>query len=213
VSAELLPCPFCGRVPKLEESRDTGPGIWLRPQPWPAQKRIAQIRCCNTLIYRSIDVRENNEERAREFARELATGEWNHRAPVPAAAPEPLQDWKLVPVKLTEAMRATLTTMLTDCHTLDESYSDLLTAAQHPSEAKNAGGLTHWEEGVLMAASVLIGCHDQPSMAANILNELGVRTANCSGMDEFDKANLQKIEGERFGIALRGLAAAPVGGA
>jgi hypothetical protein len=48
-------------------------------------------------------------------------------------------------------------------------------------------------------------------MAANILSELGVRTADCSGMDEFDKENLRKIEGERFGIALRGLAAAPVG--
>lgn len=63
-----------------------------------------------------------------------------------------------------------------------------------------------WQEGVLMAASIVIACHDMPVIAATILSELGATTADCSDMDEFDKASLRKVQGELSGaVALRGL--------
>ena len=61
-----------------------------------------------------------------------------------------------------------------------------------------------FNEGVLDAASILVATHDQPTMAATILREAGLQDADCSSMDEFDKVNLRKIQGEN-GIALRGL--------
>lgn len=81
---KLLPCPFCGRAPKLEQTRDTGPGIWLRPKPWPAQNMVCSIRCCNTFIYRSATVFQGDEDKARAWAFELASGDWNQRAPTVA---------------------------------------------------------------------------------------------------------------------------------
>ena len=65
--------------------------------------------------------------------------------------------------------------------------------------------MNQWEQGVLMAASVLIACHDQPTMAADVLHELGLSNADCSDLDDFDKENLRKAQGERGKIKLRGL--------
>lgn len=63
-----------------------------------------------------------------------------------------------------------------------------------------------FEQGVLMAASVLVSLHDQPGMAADIVNEFGLREADCSKLDDFDKQNLRKIQGLKHGsIKLRGL--------
>lgn len=87
------------------------------------------------------------------------------------------------------------------------------------AEAFNAGAalsvkaetaVNLWEQGVLMAAAIVIACHDMPVVAGAIIGELGLSTADCSSMDEFDKAALRKVQGERSGtIALRGLDAAP----
>jgi len=41
-------------------------------------------------------------------------------------------------------------------------------------------------------------------MAATIIREAGLGQADCSGLDDFDKNHLRKIQGES-GIALRGL--------
>lgn len=58
-----------------------------------------------------------------------------------------------------------------------------------------------------MAVSVLMATHDQPTMAANVLQELGLIKADCSELDEFDKENLRKVQ-QQSGcrLALRGLA-------
>lgn len=63
-----------------------------------------------------------------------------------------------------------------------------------------------WEQGVLMAASVLISTHDQIVAAADVVCQLGLREADCSELDDFDKQNLRKIQGDLSGaIKLRGL--------
>lgn len=46
--------------------------------------------------------------------------------PQPVAVPE---GWKLVPIRLPQAMNDVLTEMLTNCRTVEESYATLLTAA------------------------------------------------------------------------------------
>ena len=61
-----------------------------------------------------------------------------------------------------------------------------------------------FNEGVLYAASVLIATHDVPTMAATIIREAGLGQADCSGLDDFDKNHLRKIQGES-GIAQIGL--------
>jgi len=59
-----------------------------------------------------------------------------------------------------------------------------------------------------MAASVLVATHDQPGMAADIIKELGLNDADCSDLDDFDKANLEKVNGQRGAWPrLRGLTA------
>lgn len=57
--------------------------------------------------------------------------------------------------------------------------------------------MDEWEKGVLMAASMLVAAHDQPGMAADVINELGLSNADCSCLDEYDKVNLRKINRER----------------
>lgn len=66
-------------------------------------------------------------------------------------------------------------------------------------------GMDQWEQGVLMAAAILVAAHDQPGMAADVLHELGLGRADCSAMDEFDKQYLRKINGQRANVKLRGL--------
>lgn len=70
--------------------------------------------------------------------------------------------------------------------------------------SKSTAKLDPWSEGVLMAASVLVATHDQPTEAATILKELGLADADCSQLDDFDKESLRKVIHER-GITLRGL--------
>lgn len=75
-----------------------------------------------------------------------------------------------------------------------------------PVEAQGLVPLTEQEQGAMLAISVLIALHDQPGMAADVLVELGLHAADCTELDEYDKQNLKKIQGERGGsIRLRGL--------
>ncbi|SDH05376.1 MULTISPECIES: hypothetical protein [unclassified Duganella] len=67
-----------------------------------------------------------------------------------------------------------------------------------------AGGKA-WRDGALMALSVLVSVHDQPTMAASVVNELSLCEADCSELDEFDKTNLRKIQKAGRGMKLRGL--------
>jgi hypothetical protein len=58
----------------------------------------------------------------------------------------------------------------------------------------------------LVAVSLLIALHDQPVAAADVVSELVLSEADCSSLDDYDKRNLKKIQGERSGtIKLRGL--------
>lgn len=76
--------------------------------------------------------------------------------------------------------------------------------AQASTEQSSVSQLSEFEQGVLYSASVLVAMHDEPVAAATILREAGLMNADCSGLDDFDKNNLRKIQGEK-GIALRGL--------
>lgn len=68
------------------------------------------------------------------------------------------------------------------------------------------GKIGEWEEGVLMAASVLQALHDEPVLAATIIRELGLASINCSELDDFDKENLRKIQEQSGGrLSLRGI--------
>lgn len=53
--------------------------------------------------------------------------------------------------------------------------------------------MNEWEQGVLMALSVLNATHDEPSMCADVLNELGIDEIDCRQLDDFDKTNLRLI--------------------
>lgn len=59
-------------------------------------------------------------------------------------------------------------------------------------------------EGVIYAACLLIRLHDQPGMASDILKEAGLRTWDCSGLEEFEKEMLRVINKEKD-MCLRGL--------
>lgn len=66
--------------------------------------------------------------------------------------------------------------------------------------------MTDFEEGALMAVSLIVATHDMPVVAADVLNGLSLHDADCSSLDEYDKANLRKVQGELRGkIRLRGL--------
>ena len=66
--------------------------------------------------------------------------------------------------------------------------------------------LSEFQQGALVAVSLLIALHDQPVAAADVVSELGLSEADCTGLDDYDKNNLKKIQGERSGsIKLRGL--------
>ena len=63
-----------------------------------------------------------------------------------------------------------------------------------------------YKDGALKAMSFLMQTHDQPVMAADVLNAMGLEDADCSALDEYDKKYLQKVQGELGGrINLRGL--------
>ena len=66
--------------------------------------------------------------------------------------------------------------------------------------------MDEYERGALMAVSILMATHDQAVMAADVLKEMGLQNANIKELDDYDKKNLRRIQGELGGhICLRGL--------
>lgn len=65
--------------------------------------------------------------------------------------------------------------------------------------------MTDFQQGALVAIGLLVRLHDQPGMAADVLISMGLHKSDCSSLDEFDKASLRKLVGERPSIALRNL--------
>jgi len=66
--------------------------------------------------------------------------------------------------------------------------------------------LSDYEKGALKAVSLMVHIHDCPVIAADVLREMGLQNADCSGLDEFDKKSLSKIYGELSGfIKIRGI--------
>lgn len=66
--------------------------------------------------------------------------------------------------------------------------------------------MTEFEEGALVALSVLNASHDQPSMCADVINSMGLTSADCSNLDDFDKVNLRLIMAQSGGlITFKGL--------
>ena len=63
--------------------------------------------------------------------------------------------------------------------------------------------MNDFNQGILYAAGILARIHDQPDMAAHVLIEAGLEGADCSFMPEFDRENLEMINGH--GITLSGL--------
>ena len=61
-----------------------------------------------------------------------------------------------------------------------------------------------FEIGIMFAAASLNRNHDQPGMAAEIIIDAGLERYNCKNLDDMEKEELRKINGER-GIQLRGL--------
>lgn len=65
--------------------------------------------------------------------------------------------------------------------------------------------LDEWERGALMAMSIMLALHDQPVIAADVLNEMGLANADCSSLDDYDKRNLRVLRREPRAGKLRGL--------
>jgi hypothetical protein len=73
-------------------------------------------------------------------------------------------------------------------------------------EGRATTQLSDFQQGALVAVSILIAMHDNPVAAADVVSELGLSEVDCTELDDYDKQNLKKIQGERGGsIELRGL--------
>jgi hypothetical protein len=62
--------------------------------------------------------------------------------------------------------------------------------------------MTEFEQGVLYVAELIVQLRDEPVIAACIIREAGLADADISELDDFDKRNLAKLNGER-GINFR----------
>ena len=66
--------------------------------------------------------------------------------------------------------------------------------------------MDEYTHGALVAVSILMAVHDQPVMAADVLKEMGLQNADVKELDDYDKKNLRRVQGELDGhIRLRGL--------
>ncbi|WP_153785374.1 hypothetical protein [Pseudomonas sp. EMN2] len=64
--------------------------------------------------------------------------------------------------------------------------------------------LTKFEHGVLYAAAQVVRLHDEPQVAADVLKQAGLASADCSSLDEYDKESLREVNTIR-GMGLTGL--------
>jgi len=64
--------------------------------------------------------------------------------------------------------------------------------------------MTEFEQGVLYAAGLIVKLHNEPVIAASVIREAGLRNADISELDGFDRLNLLKVNGEK-GINFRGV--------
>jgi hypothetical protein len=61
-----------------------------------------------------------------------------------------------------------------------------------------------FDHGALTAVSILMACFDEPTIAADVLVQMGLDTADCSGLDDYDKEHLRQLK-DASGVRLRGL--------
>lgn len=64
--------------------------------------------------------------------------------------------------------------------------------------------MTEFQEGVLYAAGLIVTMHNKPTIAASIIIEAGLANADISQLDDYDKSQLKKLNGEK-GINFRGV--------
>lgn len=63
-----------------------------------------------------------------------------------------------------------------------------------------------YTEAGLIAAGLIVALHDAPTIAADVLINMGLDEADCSEMDEFDKGNLRTLQDNSPGrLRLTGL--------
>lgn len=54
-----------------------------------------------------------------------------------------------------------------------------------------------FEMGALVAISLLIELYDQPTIAANLLKEMGLSDADLSNLEPQDRKNIERIHNEK----------------
>lgn len=64
--------------------------------------------------------------------------------------------------------------------------------------------LTEWQKGVFYAAAIVLETADEPGIAGDIIRSASLGRAHCASLDDFEKDQLRKINGEK-GLALTGL--------
>lgn len=64
--------------------------------------------------------------------------------------------------------------------------------------------LSEYEQGVFYGAAIVIAVHDEPTIAATIITNAGYENHDVSGLDDYEKKELRKIN-EQHGINLKGL--------
>lgn len=64
--------------------------------------------------------------------------------------------------------------------------------------------LTEFEQGVFYAAAIAVEVHNEPTIAATIIQNAGYAEHDVSELDEADKKQLRVVNNEN-GISLKGL--------
>lgn len=85
----------------------------------------------------------------------------------------------------------------------DQLY-DLVCDALLETAPQVRAQMDEWTRGALMAVSVQLALHGDTVAAADTLVNLGLTKADCSALDEFDRATLQQLHIEAR-VSLRGL--------
>ena len=54
--------------------------------------------------------------------------------------------------------------------------------------------MKQFDEGILFACALMNRLHDEPTIAGDTILECGLKDADCSKMDEFEKEELRLIQ-------------------